>query len=97
MKDIKKFILESSQDDLEDMTNDLTKWWYTHCTEDGYDSRHAFMDDMKAMADEENDLLVDDAFYYLEDECGWDRKDIEHWEKDLIAVLVQLASDELNY
>lgn len=79
------------------MTNDLTKWWYTHCTEDGYDSRHAFMDDMKAMADEENDLLVDDAFYYLEDECGWDRKDIERWEKDLIAVLVQLASDELNY
>ena len=97
MKDIKKFILESSQDNLEDMTNDLTKWWYTHCTEDGYDSRHAFMDDMKAMADEENDLLVDDAFYYLEDECGWDRKDIEHWEEDLIAVLVQLASDQLNY
>ena len=79
------------------MTNDLTKWWYTHCTEDGYDSRHAFMDDMKAMANEENDLLVDDAFYYLEDECGWDRKDIERWEKDLIAVLVQLANDELNY
>ena len=79
------------------MTIDLTKWWYTHCTEDGYDSRHAFMDDMKAMANEENDLLVDDAFYYLEDECGWDRKDIERWEKDLIAVLVQLANDELNY
>ncbi len=79
------------------MTNDLSKWWYTHCTEDGYDRRHAFMDDMKSMADGENDLLVDDAFYYLEDECGWDRKDIERWEKDLIAVLVQLASDELNY
>ena len=79
------------------MTNDLSKWWYTHCIEDGYDSRHAFMDDMKAMADEENDLLVDDAFYYLEDECGWDRKDIEHWEKDIIAVLVQLTSDQLNY
>ena len=79
------------------MTNDLSKWWYTHCTEDGYDSRHAFMDDMKAMADEENDLLVDDAFYYLEDECGWDRKDIERWEEDLIAVLVQLANDQLNY
>ena len=70
MKDIKKFILESSQDDLEDMTNDLSEWWDTHCTEDGYDSRHAFMDDMKAMADEENDSLVDDAFNYLEDECG---------------------------
>lgn len=79
------------------MTNDLTKWWYTHCTEDGYDSRHAFMDDMKAMADGENDLLVDDAFYYLECECGWDRKDIERWEEDLIAVLVQLTSDQLNY
>ena len=62
------------------MTNNLSKWWYTHCTEDGYDRRHAFMDDMKSMADGENDLLVDDAFYYLEDECGWDRKDIEHWE-----------------
>ena len=79
------------------MTNDLSKWWYTHCTEDGYDSRHAFMDDMKAMADEENDLLVDDAFYYLEDECGWDRKDIERWEEDLIAVLAQWANDQLNY
>ena len=55
------------------------------------------MDDMKAMTNEENDLLVDDAFYYLEDECGWDRKDIERWGKDLIAVLAQLASDELNY
>ena len=79
------------------MTNNLSKWWYTHCTEDGYDRRHAFMDDMKAMVNEENDLLVDDAFYYLEDECGWDRKDIERWEADLIAVLVQLASDQLNY
>ena len=55
------------------------------------------MDDMKAMADEENDPLVDDAFSYLEAECGWDRKDIERWEADLIAVLVQLASDQLNY
>lgn len=79
------------------MTNDLSKWWYTYCTEDEYDRRHAFMDDMKSMADGENDSLVDDAFYYLEDECGWDRKDIEHWEEDLIAVLVQLASDQLNY
>ena len=52
---------------------------------------------MKAMADKENDPLVDDAFYYLEAECGWGRKDIEHWEEDLIAVLAQLASDELNY
>ena len=66
------------------MTNDLSKWWYTHCTEDGYDRRHAFMDDMKSMADGENDSLVDDTFYYLEDECGWDRKDIEHWEKTLL-------------
>ena len=97
MKDIKNFIYESSQDDLEDMTSDLSEWWDTHCTEDGYDSRYAFMDDMKAMADEENDSLVDDAFNYLEDECGWDRKDIEHWEEDLIAVLVQWASDQLNY
>lgn len=97
MKDIKNFILESSQNDLEDMTNDLSEWWDTHCTEDGYDSRHEFMDDMKAMADEENDPLVDDAFNYLEDECGWDRKDIERWEEDLIAVLVQWASDQLNY
>lgn len=79
------------------MTNDLSKWWYTHCTEDGYDRRHAFMDDMKSMGDGENDLLVDGAFYYLEDECGWDRKDIERWEEDLIVVLVQLASDQLNY
>ena len=55
------------------------------------------MDDMKAMADEENDLLVDDAFNYLEDERGWDRKDIERWEEDLIAVLAQWANDQLNY
>ena len=36
MKDIKNFIYESSQDDLEDMTNDLSEWWDEHCVEDGY-------------------------------------------------------------
>jgi hypothetical protein len=97
MKDIKNFILESSQDDLEDMTNDLSEWWDEHCVEDGYNSRHEFMDDMKAMADKENDPLVDDAFDYLENECEWDRKDIEHWEDDLIEVLSQWAKDQLSY
>lgn len=96
MKDIKDFILESSQDDLEDMANDLSYWWDDHCSEDGYDSRSEFIKDMKAMSKKKNDMLVDDAFNYLENECEWDRKDIERWEDNLIGVLAQWAQDELD-
>ena len=52
---------------------------------------------MKAMADKENDPLVDDAFDYLENECEWDHKDIERWKDNLIEVLSQWAKDQLSY
>lgn len=95
MKDITKFILESYQQDLEDMTDELADWWDSHCIEDGYDSIRAFRQDMEAMADESNDQLVDDAFDYLEAR-DYDRKKIEKCRDDLVAVLVQWANDTLE-
>lgn len=96
MKDIKNFIWESSQDDLELMTQDLFDWWDEHCTEDGYSSHSEFTKDMRAMAKKQNDMLVDDAFDYLTNECEWDEKDVERWEDDLVRVLAQMAKDTLK-
>ena len=96
MKDIKNFIWESSKDDLELMTQDLFDWWDEHCTEDGYNSHSEFKKDMRAMAKKQNDMLVDDAFDYLTNECDWDEKDVERWEDDLVHVLAQLAQDALD-
>lgn len=95
MKDIKNFIYESSQDDVELMTQDLFDWWDEHCTVDGYSSHSEFTKDMRAMAKKQNDKLVDDAFDYLTNECEWDEKDVERWEDDLVHVLAQMAQDAL--
>ena len=95
MKDIKNFIMESSNN-LELMTQDLADWWEYNGMEDCYDSHSEFIKDMRAMAKKQNDKLVDDAFDYLTNECEWDEKDVERWEDDLVHVLAQLAQDELD-
>lgn len=95
MKNITNFILESKED-LEDMTIDLSTWWDEHVSDDGYDNHQDFMNDMKAMADEANDPLVDAAFDYLLSK-GWKQHEIDHYEKQLIDVLVGWASDQLSY
>ena len=96
MKDIKDFIKESSQDDLEEMTQDLMDWWDEHCKEDGYDSRSEFIKDMKAMSKKQNDPLVQDAFSYLTDQCEWNEKDVDKFKDNLTNTLAQWAKDELK-
>jgi len=96
MKDIRLFIKESSQDDLEEMTQDLADWWDEHYKEDFYDSRSEFIKDMKAMAKKQNDQLVKDAFDYLTDECEWNKKTINQFKNNIVYVLAQWAKDELD-
>ena len=96
MKDIKNFIKEASQDDLEDMTQDLSYWWDENAKSDFYDSRSEFIKDMKAMTKKQNDQLVQDAFDYLTDECEWDKKVVSQFKNNIINVLVQWANDILE-
>ena len=96
MKDIKNFIKEASQDDLEDMTQDLSYWWDENVKSDFYDSHSEFIKDMKAMTKKQNDKLVQDAFDYLTDECEWDKKVVAQFKNNIINVLVQWANDTLE-
>ena len=95
MKDLKKFILESSSD-LEDMTNDLSEWWDEHINADGYESNKEFREEMEAMTNEVNDPLVDMALDALVNDYDWSEHEVEKQREDLIIVMKQWAEDELE-
>lgn len=95
MKDIKNFIMESSNN-LELMTQDLADWWEYNGMEDCYDSHSEFIKDMKALAKKQNDILVNNALLYLMDECEWDENDVDKCKEDIVNWLAQLAQIELD-
>lgn len=95
MKDIKTF-LESAQDDLEDMTQDLLDWLDQNVTEDGYNNRREYREDLETFLDDQNDAFIDDALDYLVDGAGWNDKDIDRHYEALIAVMKRWAKDALD-
>lgn len=99
MKDIKNFILESSQDldDLEEMTQDLSEWWDNDFCNDEPDSKAEYIKDMKNIANGETiDVIWDIAKSYLVDDREYSERKVNRLQKDLIHVLQQWAKDEIK-
>jgi len=98
MKDIKNFILESSQDTLEDMTNDLSEWWDSVAIHpDNYKNVQEFKDVMKEAANKKGKRLLRMALAALEDEYEYDpKKEINPHVDDIEQVISQWAKDELD-
>lgn len=89
MKNISKFITESVIDDILD---DVRDWFWSNCGEDGYDSPRERREDLEAMADENNDIMVDTCI----SEISISSSDEKKYYNDICKTLAELAAEELE-
>ena len=91
MKNIKNFINESLRD-LDDILDEVESWFWDNCGEDCYDNRHERREDFEAMADEANDMMVDQCM----DSLDLSDAEADKYYDDIVDKLSELCQNELD-
>lgn len=100
MKDLKNVLLEKldieepqvNEQKLDDILDEVSDWFWSHTGEDDYDSPRDRREDLQAMADGANDMMVDNCIYSLD----LSDSESDKFYDDIVDKLVELASERVE-
>ena len=76
----------------EDILYDVSDWFWSHTSEDDYDSPRDRREDLEAMADKSNDPMVDMCM----DSLDLTNDEADKFYDDIVDKLAKLASEKLE-
>ena len=98
MKNLKNYIKESLNESITDSDDDklidildAVIYWFSDNMSNGFDSEREKRKQLKAMANNENDIMIDMCIDAISDEYP----DAEDFYDDIVDQLVELAKNEL--
>lgn len=77
---------------IEDILSDVQAWFYRYCGNDGYDSYYDRRNDLEAMSNKGNDMMVDNCIENISDYYGIN---IEEYRNEIENKLAELAYNEI--
>lgn len=93
MKNLKDYVKESLNESTTDIIDilDAVNYWFSDNMSNGFDSEREKREQLKAMAKNENDIMIDMCIDSISNEYP----DAEDFYDDIVDKLVELAKDEL--